>query len=472
MLFSSTIFIFAFLPAVLIGYFLLAKQYRNYYLLLMSLGFYAWGEPKFAIVMIFSIIVNYIYGLLIDKSRPKPSLCKAYLILAIATNLSILFVFKYLNFTIFNINKIFGNAIPQTHIVLLLGVSFFTFQAMSYVVDVYRNVVHVQKNIFYFGMFKAFFPQLIAGPIVRYSTVEEQITDRKVTFDSFSEGVRRFMIGISKKVLIANNVAIIADKAFGMSNAGGLSVSFAWLGVIAYAFQIFFDFSGYSDMAIGLGRMFGFKFLENFNYPYISKSVTEFWRRWHVSLGTWFKDYVYFPLGGSRVKSRYRLVFNLFVVWFLTGFWHGASWNFVAWGLLYFVLLVFEKLILHPEKLNFGKYIYQIFTLIFVLIGWVLFRSKGFGDAIIYVKSMFGLSGNPLFDPNTALYINEKWVFLLFAVLCSTPVFKICKERMQGKGPLTNVFNVLGVLIYVFLFLLSISYLVVGAHNPFIYFNF
>ncbi len=474
MLFSSTIFLFAFLPIVLVVYFLLHKPYRNYFLLLASLIFYAWGEPKFVIVMITSIIVNYIFGLVVDRYREDRRKAKACLIVSIIVNLGLLFVFKYLNFAISVIDSIFGEIFPQTNIPLPIGISFFTFQAMSYVVDVYRREVDVQKNPFYVGMYIAFFPQLIAGPIVRYSTIEKQIKKRQVTLDGFSYGVKRFLMGFCKKVLLANTLAVVADEAFGITQVGELSVAFAWLGAICYTFQIFFDFSGYSDMAIGLGHMFGFKFLENFNYPYISQSVSEFWRRWHISLGTWFRDYVYIPLGGSRVSRKSRLVFNLFVVWILTGAWHGASWNFILWGLLYFVLLTFEKLSGYPEKFKSrgAKIVYRIFTLFCVVIGWVLFRTEGLENALNYGASMFGLAGNAAIDDLTLRYFGENWVYLLVALLCSTPLFKYLKERAQKKPLLDHTANGLSVTVYLGLFLFAVSFLVMGAHNPFIYFNF
>lgn len=472
MLFSSLIFIFAFLPGVLFGYFLLPNRYRNYFLLIASLVFYAWGEPKYVLAMIFSILINYMIGMLIGKFRNKARLTKCLLISAVFINLGMLFIFKYLNFTISNFNIWFDIGLPQTDIILPIGISFFTFQALSYVIDVYRNNVSVQKNPFFVGMYISFFPQLIAGPIVRYITIEQQINKRTITLDSFSTGIKRFITGLSKKVLLANTLAIIADEAFSQSSQ--LSVSFAWLGAIAYTFQIFFDFSGYSDMAIGLGVMFGFRFSENFNYPYISKSISEFWRRWHISLGSWFRDYVYFPLGGSRVKKKSRLVFNLFVVWSLTGIWHGASWNFVIWGLLYFILIAFEKLTGIPKRLNskFLRTCYQVFTLLCVIGGWVIFRADGLKNAVRYGLGMFGLRNNALFDNVTLLYLKENWLFLLFAVLCTVPIFSFLKSKTDEKTLLRKTVNFFSVFVYMFLLLLAVSYLVLGENNPFIYFNF
>jgi alginate O-acetyltransferase complex protein AlgI len=328
-------------------------------------------------------------------------------------------------------------------------------------------------NFIHIGLYVSFFPQLIAGPIVRYSTIAEQIENRQENILDFSEGVCRFITGFAKKILLANNMALIADKAFSLPDAER-SVAFAWLGAVAYSFQILFDFSGYSDMAIGLGRMFGFRFLENFNYPYISKSISEFWRRWHISLGSWFRDYVYFPLGGSRVPSKARLVFNLFVVWALTGAWHGASWNFITWGLLYFVLITFEKLTGLPEKLNKpAKVLYQILTMLAVCGGWVLFRASGLKAAIRYGLTMLGLKENPLFCVNTIAAFREYRFFLFFALVCSTPFFAFLKKRItQKNGALQTVITPASVVIYVFRFLWSISFIILGAHNPFIYFNF
>ena len=474
MLFTSNIFLFLFFPYVAIIYYLLRKSYRNMFLLMASLLFYAWGEPKFVIVMIGSIVFNYIMALAIDKLRDKQSLCKGILTVTIIGNLSVLFIYKYLDFVIKNVNLL-GFDFPLKKIVLPIGISFFTFQAMSYVIDVYRQDAKVQTKPHNIGLYVAFFPQLIAGPIVRYQTIADQIDTRKHTFEDFSEGVRRFIIGFSKKILIANNMALIADKAFGLPDTER-SIAYAWIGAIAYSFQILFDFAGYSEMAVGLGKMFGFHFLENFDYPYISKSISEFWRRWHMSLGQWFRDYVYFPLGGSRVKKRWRLVFNLFVVWMLTGIWHGASWNFVLWGLFYFILIVFEKISGYPDKFrhNYTKVLYRIFTLLCVLGGWVMFRALGAKEAVQYGLSMFGAKNNSLFCDNTIMSLREYWFFFLAAILCSTTFFKWLKEKIDTRGskPIKMAVNMASVGVYMFLLMWAVSYLILGAHNPFIYFNF
>lgn len=475
MLFSSTIFIFIFLPVVLLGNFVIFRKHRtaqNIFLLICSLFFYAWGEPLFVLIMIASILANWLLGLLVVRRTDK---WYQRLILAITAivNLIGLFIFKYLMFTVTNINALFGSSITVPSITLPIGISFFTFQAMSYVIDVYRGHGEVQKNPLNVGLYVSFFPQLIAGPIVRYETIADQIQNRKETMEDFTEGICRFIVGLGKKMLLSNTMAIVADAAFAneLTAGGTISVAFAWLGAIAYTFQIFFDFSGYSDMAIGLGRMFGFHFLENFNYPYISSSVSEFWRRWHISLGTWFRDYVYIPLGGNRVKSNGRLMLNLFVVWFLTGVWHGANWTFITWGLMYFVLLAFEKLTGLDKKFNgtVGKIIKRIYTLFFVVIGWVIFRAENLGYAIEYIKSMLGLCGNALSEPLFNLHLSENIVFLIAAVIFSMPVAKALSNKLTNKPALHETLRAVAL---IFVLILSLSYVVKGTYNPFIYFNF
>lgn len=346
---------------------------------------------------------------------------------------------------------------------------------MSYVIDVYRGDVKVQKKLHNVGLYISLFPQLIAGPIVRYKDVEEQIYKREESFEKFNEGVERFIIGFSKKILLANNMAIIADKAFAFPDTKR-SIFFAWLGVIAYSFQILFDFSGYSDMAIGLGKMFGFEFLENFNYPYISKSISEFWRRWHMSLGNWFRDYIYFPLGGSRVNKKSRLVFNLFIVWLLTGIWHGAAWNFIVWGLFYFLFIAFEKLSGFPDKfkLRISIVLYRIFTLLAVLGGWVLFRATGLNKAIKYGLSMLGYYRSSLYCAYSLFLLKEFWFFLIVSILVSLGFFsKESKMRIIVKSKLPTVFSELFLtFFYLFCFVWSVSFIILGSHNPFIYFNF
>ncbi len=464
MLFSSSIFLFGFLPVILFFYYVFFRRNRrwqNVFLTFVSLFFYAWGEPFFVLIMIGSILANWAFALWVDKVRADKKQAKCALALMVAVNIGLLFVFKYLVFTIVNINTFLGADILVPKIILPIGISFFTFQAMSYVIDVYRNVGKAQNNPMNVALYISFFPQLIAGPIVRYNTIADQILNRKESFNYFSEGVCRFIIGLSKKILLANTLALVADKAFEVQSP---SVVFAWLGIFAYTFQIYYDFSGYSDMAIGLGKMFGFHFLENFNYPYISKSITEFWRRWHISLGTWFREYVYIPLGGSRVSTKWRLIFNLFVVWFLTGVWHGANWTFFIWGLLYFVLITFEKLTNLDKKLN---WLGTIYTMFFVMMGWVIFRSTNFTSAVHYIRNLFG-NGNNLIDANAILYFKNNIVYFIFAVLCAIPTFSYLEKKFSNSKVYCFIYPV----IMIMLFVVSISFIVKGAHNPFIYFNF
>ena len=378
MLFSSSVFLFLFLPGVLIVYYLLLRPWRqaqNIFLLLASLVFYAWGEPWFVLVMMLSIAVNYGFGLWVDRDGRRGG-ARLPVVLAVLFNLGILFVFKYLTFTLSILNRL-GAAFVIPGIELPIGISFFTFQALSYVLDVKRGRGQVQRSPLKVGLYISFFPQLIAGPIVKYETVADQIDHRRETWEDFSAGCARFIVGLGKKVLLSNQLALVADRAFLLEGADKLTTSFAWLGALCYTLQIYYDFSGYSDMAIGLGKLFGFHFLENFQYPYLSQSVTEFWRRWHISLSTWFRDYVYFPLGGSRVSSRGKHIRNLFVVWLLTGIWHGANWTFLAWGLFYFVLLVLEKYG-HLGR-GWPEVCRWLFTFLMVNFAWVVFRADGLG---------------------------------------------------------------------------------------------
>lgn len=470
MLFSSNLFLFLFLPLVIVTYYLLAKRYRNLFLLGASLVFYAWGTGTFVVKMIAVILFNYGMALLIDRLKDARSR-KLALCVTVIGNLAMLFIYKYLDFVITNLNFL-GLEIPLQHIALPLGISFFTFQALSYSLDVYMGRACVQKNPLHVGLYVSFFPQLVAGPIVRYQTIADQIENRKENFDDFCEGVKRFILGFTKKILLSNNMALVADAVFAESSP---STVYAWMGAIAYTLQIFFDFSGYSDMAIGLGKMFGFHFLENFDYPYISKSVSEFWRRWHMSLGQWFRDYVYFPLGGSRVNSRKRLVFNLFVVWFLTGVWHGASWNFIFWGLMYFLLLTFEKLTGIPGRFRkpWQRGLYQVFTLLCVVIGWVFFRAETMGAGFTFVQNMFGLGGTPFTCDLVIRTFRQYRYFYLAGILCSTPVFRVWKEKTAKQSPtVLALVNAISVPAYLFLLIWSVSYIIMGSHNPFIYFNF
>lgn len=472
MLFSSTTFIYVFLPVILILYYGVFRRsllMKNLILFIGSLFFYAWGEPKFVLVMLLSICVNWLVGLLVHRYRERPGLRKALVWIDAVLNLSLLFVYKYLGFTVSVMDQISGAGLTIPQIALPIGISFFTFQAMSYVLDVYRGKGEVQNNILYVGLYIAFFPQLIAGPIVRYETVAWEIRNRKESLEEFGKGFARFVVGLGKKVLLANAFALLADTVFDAGKAGAeLSVLYSWFGAIAYTFQIFFDFSGYSDMAIGLGWMFGFHFLENFNYPYISTSVTEFWRRWHISLGTWFRDYLYIPLGGNRV-GKGRQMWNLFVVWFATGLWHGANFTFIVWGLMYFLLLVAEKSI-RPERWK-GKLavgIKWIYTMFFVIVGWVIFRAETITDGWNYLKSMFGLCGNAFSDGFFEGYLRQSILLLVAGVLLSTPLFRWLKEK-TANSRIADYGRAIGLFI---IFVLSIAALVGNSYNPFIYFNF
>lgn len=471
MVFSSLLFAFYFLPIVLLLYYLAQDKYKNYILLVASLYFYSYGEPKFVFVMIASIICNYAFALLIDRYR-KNSVAKCILILDIVFNIGILFVFKYLDFSISAVNRLFHLQYQTRGILLPIGISFFTFQALSYVIDVYRNTVKVQKNPFYVALYISFFPQLIAGPIVRYSTIESQIINRNCTIDSFADGVKRFMIGFCKKIILANNLALIAQDTF----ARDVTVTnplYLWLGSICFSLQIFYDFSGYSDMSIGLGKMFGFQFEENFNYPYIAKSITDFWRRWHISLSQWFRDYVYFPLGGSHVSVASH-IFNLFIVWLLTGIWHGANYTFIVWGLGYFIILVIEKYCIKPSsrKSIVFRLLWQVITLLFVNFNWVIFNANGLTYGIQYCLSMVGFYGNsPILDNDVLYSIHEYGVFILLGIVLSTPVL----NKLNANPTVTRYNKILWVCKPVLLgvaFIWAVSFLVLGAHNPFIYFNF
>ena len=416
MLFPSEVFLFLFLPFVLAVYYLVLRKHtvgKNIFLFVMSLLFYAYGEPKYVFLMLFMILLHYGLGLLINKYSDDKRMQRLILFLMVIIDVCILGYFKYLNFIV----SIFTGKEDTFKIALPIGISFFIFQAISYVVDVYRGKGKVQTHFLNVGLYISLFPQLIAGPIVRYETVANEIENRKENLNDFAMGVNRFIIGLGKKVLLANQFAVVSDTVFGNVTSTGTTNSFLllWMGAIAYTLQIFFDFAGYSDMAIGLGRMFGFHFLENFKYPYISKSISEFWRRWHISLQTWFKDYIYIPLGGSRVNSKTRLVFNIFVVWFLTGVWHGANWTFIVWGLMYFVLLILEKFFHMDEKMGKFK---NLYTMFFVMMGWVLFRSDSLSAALVYIRSMFGFGCKGFMDAYVIQYFKQYILYFIMGILC------------------------------------------------------
>ena len=466
MVFSSTIFLCVYLPLVLLGYYICPKKGRNLFLLIASLVFYAWGEPKYVFLMIFSILVNYIFGRLMDKHRENKKRLKLMLVLSVVIDLGLLSVFKYTDFVITNINAIFGSSFDLLNIALPIGISFYTFQAMSYTIDVYRDDVRVQKNLIDFGMYITMFPQLIAGPIVRYADVQDQLADRSVTTVDFSEGVMRFVVGLGKKVLLANQMGAVWSDIYALG--GDVSTLMAWTGAIAYTFQIYFDFSGYSDMAIGLGRMFGFKFPENFRYPYQSVSITDFWRRWHITLSTWFKEYLYIPLGGNR-RGLARQALNLLIVWSLTGFWHGAGWNFVMWGLYYFVILFIEKLFLLKALDKLPKFFRHVYALLLIIIGWVIFASDDVSVLLPFLGSMFGANGAiGGMDVYTLL---TKAALLVICCIASTELPK--KLFLSAAGAMNEkaAFTIKSVLT-IALLALSMILLIGDSYNPFLYFRF
>lgn len=466
MVFSSTIFLCVYLPLVLLGYYICPKKGRNLFLLIVSLVFYAWGEPKYVFLMIFSILVNYIFGRLMDKNRGRQKRLKLMLVLSVVIDIGLLSVFKYTDFVITNINAIFGSSFDLLNIALPIGISFYTFQAMSYTIDVYRNDVRVQKNLIDFGMYITMFPQLIAGPIVRYADVQDQLAERSVTTADFSEGVMRFVVGLGKKVLLANQMGAVWSEIYALG--GDVSALMAWTGAIAYTFQIYFDFSGYSDMAIGLGRMFGFKFPENFRYPYQSVSITDFWRRWHITLSTWFKEYLYIPLGGNR-RGLTRQALNLLIVWSLTGFWHGAGWNFVLWGLYYFVILFIEKLFLLKALDKLPKFFRHVYALLLIIIGWVIFASDDVSVLLPFLGSMFGANGAiGGMDVYTLL---TKAALLVICCIASTELPK--KLFLSAAGAMSEkaAFTLKSVMT-IALLALSMILLIGDSYNPFLYFRF
>ena len=431
MLFSSSVFIFIFLPLVLFLYYISGKKIRNYILLLASLIFYAWGGVNYLKILMVSILINYIFGLLIDKTVDRSHLRKFILILGIILNLALLFYYKYYDFFIENINNILNMNLELKRIVLPIGISFFTFQGMSYIIDIYRNDGKVNKNIFSVALYISFFPQLVAGPIIKYKIIDEQIRVRKESIDYFSYGINRFVIGLGKKIIISDMLGAISDNIFLLANSSGIDMITAWIGAIGYTLQIYFDFSGYSDMAIGLGHLFGFKFPENFNYPYISRSITEFWRRWHISLSTWFKEYLYIPLGGNR---RGNVYFNLFVVFLVTGLWHGASWNFVIWGLWHGMFMIIERVIRNENWYKKIPSFIKIFiTLFIVIIGWVLFKATTLEEGLKYLSIMFGLSNFSNITFEYTYFISRKFIVLIIiGIMASTPIFKKIFNRYRG----------------------------------------
>ena len=464
MVFSSLTFLLWFLPCVLAVYFLVPKKAKNAILFAFSLLFYAWGEPVYVGLMIFSTVLDYCCGRAVEKFRGTPK-AKIGLLVSVIVNLSLLCLFKYADFLLGTVNGVFGCNIPLLNLPLPIGISFYTFQTMSYTIDVYRGDAKVQKNIISFGAYVSLFPQLIAGPIVRYQTIADQIDERTHSFDKFGEGVKRFVCGLGKKILLANNIGLLWNT---ISGASELSVVSAWLGIAAFAFQIYFDFSGYSDMAIGLGKMFGFDFPENFDHPYCSKSVTEFWRRWHISMGTWFRDYVYIPLGGNRRGLAFQLR-NIAIVWLLTGFWHGASWNYVLWGVYFGLLLILEKFFLLDKLKKAPALVGHIYTLLCVAVSWVLFAFEDLGAGWSYFRAMFG---GATFCNSASLYQLLSYLpLLLLCAVAATPIGaklyrklnEKCGTWLMATADVTGITAVIG---------LAVAYLISGSYNPFLYFRF
>lgn len=468
MVFSSIFFLCVFLPIVVVIYYVLPRQLRNLWLLLASLFFYAWGEPRYILIMLFSTVFDYVNGIAIDHATKRghhDTWGRVVLAVSVVGNLGILGFFKYTDFLLESVNHFAGTSLALLNLALPIGISFYTFQTMSYTIDVYRGEVQAQKNIISFGMYVCLFPQLIAGPIVRYQDVAREVDVRKETIGDMTHGMQRFLLGLGKKVLLANQIGVVWDYISGLGSAD-MSTGLAWLGALAYTFQIYFDFSGYSDMAIGLGELFGFHFPENFDHPYESASITQFWRRWHMTLGTWFREYLYIPLGGNRHGCA-RQILNLLIVWFLTGLWHGAGWNFIFWGLYYFVLLVLEKLVLLRLAPRIPVWLQHVYTMFFVIVGWVIFACDDMALLSSYFKALFGV-GVPLWN-SLATYEWEILVpFLVVLVLGATTIPVRLAKRFIGpqhRSALLMIYSVP-------LLLLSLAFLVSGSYNPFLYFRF
>ena len=462
MVFTSINFLYYFLPTVLILYFIVPKKYKNLLLLISSLLFYFYGEPKYIILMIIEIVLAYFEARLIEKYKSKE-----IFIFSIFIHVLLLCIFKYTNFLITNINGIFNTNISLLNIVLPIGISFYTFQIISYLVDVYKEKVKAQKNFISLATYVSLFPQLIAGPIVRYETINDELDNRKQTFNDFSSGISRFIIGLSKKLLIANVLGELCN-IFILSNEK--TVLFYWIYGISYSLQIYFDFSAYSDMAIGLGRMFGFHFMENFDYPYISKSITEFWRRWHISLSSWFKDYVYIPLGGSR-EGTFKLIRNILIVWLLTGLWHGSEWTFILWGMFIGILLVIEKLLLNKYIEKLPSIVRRIYTLFIIMISFIIFSGSNINESFNNIVGLFNFS-NPFINKFTIHYLKDYGLVLIIAIFLSTPILKNTIIKLKENKKINNIINILDIIVLLILLVIVTSYLIDSSYNPFLYFRF
>ena len=468
MVFSSVVFLYIFLPIMLLIYFIVPKKFKNAVMILASLIFFAWGEIRYIFIMLILAVMDFWCGNNINKNEGNKKVQKIYLAIDVGVNLLILFFFKYADFIISNINGITGLNIPLLNIPLPIGVSFNTFQSLSYIIDVYKGTVKCEKSFYNYLTYTTLFPQIIAGPIVRYETVDEELETKNISVDNFTRGMKRFILGLGKKVLIANNVGAL----WNMIETGSyqeLTVIMSWVGIIAFALQIYFDFSGYSDMAIGLANIFGMDFDENFNFPYISKSITEFWRRWHITLGSWFRDYIYIPLGGNR-KGFAKQIRNILIVWFLTGAWHGASWNFILWGLYFGVVLIIEKLILLKVLEKIPKIFSHLYSILLILVSWVIFAFEDLAKIGNYLATMFHTNNSLLVNNETLYYTKNYFMIIFIGIILATPIIKKVFEKMENKK---NIFtNILTSIIYLSIFLLSTANLVSDTFNPFLYFRF
>lgn len=468
MVFSSIVFLYIFLPIMLLIYFVVPRKLKNAVMILASLVFFAWGEIRYIFIMLILAVMDFFCGKGINKNEGNKPKQKLYLFIDIGVNLLILFFFKYADFIIANINEILNTQIPLLNIPLPIGVSFNTFQSLSYIIDVYRGTVKCEKSFYNYLTYTTLFPQIIAGPIVRYETVDEELETKKISMDNFSKGMRRFIIGLGKKVLIANNVGTLWN-IIEIGEYSEMSMLLSWTSIIAFALQIYFDFSGYSDMAIGLANIFGMDFDENFNYPYISKSITEFWRRWHITLGSWFRDYIYIPLGGNK-KGFLKQIRNILIVWFLTGAWHGASWNFILWGLFFGVILILEKVILLKLLKKLPTWTNYVYTAFLVLISWVIFAFEDLGKVKDYLFTMFHLNKTNIVNAEGLYYLKNYFIIIVIGLILSTPVISKLLKKLEKKQ--SNIRSILITGVYIGILVLSTASLVSDSYNPFLYFRF